>query len=368
MHPHPAWRDLGGPPPAPATAPVTALLDRPPPDVVVVGMGASGLEATVALARRGADVVALDAVGIAGGAAGANGGFLLAGLALFHHDAVAALGRDAAATWYRRTLAELDRLADREPTFRRVGSVRTAAHAAEAADVEAHLTALRDDDLPAEPYDGPLGRGLHVPGDGVFHPVARCRRLAVGALEAGATLVAPARVTYVAPGGVTIDGLDQPVAAPHVLVAVDGGLEHVVPALGGRVRTARLQMLATAPTEQVVADRPCYHRYGLDYLQQLPTGEVLLGGGRDVGGEAEWGAPAVPSEPVQAHLDRWCVGLGIAAPATHRWAAHAAFTADRLPVDERIAPGVHVTGAYSGHGNVLGGLLARAAALALLDG
>lgn len=342
--PQPPWYHLGTPPPAPPTSPAGVLLERPPPDVVVIGMGASGLEAATALARRGADTVALDAVGIAAGAAGANGGFLLAGLARFHHDAVAALGRDAAVAWYHRTLAELDRLGDREPTFRRVGSLRTASDAAEVDDVERHLAALRADDLPGEPYDGPFGRGLLVPGDGVFHPVARCRRLAVAAVEAGATLV-----------------------------AVDGGLEHLVPALGertgGGVRTARLQMQATARTDQPVADRPRYHRHGLDYLQQLPSGEVLLGGGRDVGGDAEWdvsGAPAQPSAPVQAHLDRWRAELGIGAPVTHRWAAHAAFTRDRLPVDERVAPGVHVVGAYSGHGNVLGGLLAREAALALL--
>ncbi len=373
----PAWWELGGPPPAPPMSPVGALLDRPPPDVVVIGMGASGLEATVALARWGADVVALDAVGIAAGAAGANGGFLLAGLAMFHHDAVAALGRELAVGWYHRTLAELDRLADREPSFRRVGSLRTASDDAELADVGRHLEAMQADDLPGEPYDGPAGRGLLVPGDGVFHPVARCRRLAVAALESGAAMVAPARVTRVMPGAVHVAGLEQPVATPRVLVAVDGGLEDLVPALGGRagggVRTARLQMQATAPTtptDQVIGDRPRYHRYGLDYLQQLPTGEVLLGGGRDIGGAdewADWGVPAVPSAPVQAHLDRWRAELGIDAPVSHRWAAHAAFTTDRLPVDERVAPGVHVVGAYSGHGNVLGGLLAREAALALLE-
>lgn len=380
MQQHPAWDELGDPPPAPATSPAAALLERPAPDVVVVGMGASGLEAAVALARRGADVVALDAVGIAAGAAGANGGFLLAGLALFHHHAVAALGREAAVAWYHRTRAELDRLADREPTFRRVGSLRTASDAAELPDIERHLAALQADDLPGERYDGPHGRGLLVPGDGVFHPVARCRRLAVAAVEAGATLVAPARVTRIAPGALHLAGFVRPIAARRVLVAVDGGLERLVPELGGGrgggggglgVRTARLQMLATAPSEQVVGDRPRYHRYGLDYLQQLPTGEVLLGGGRDVGGEDEWVAgeadgPVEPSEPVQAHLDRWRQDLGITAPVTHRWAARAAFTHDRLPVDERTAPGVHVVGAYSGHGNVLGGLLAREAALALL--
>lgn len=362
-----AWHDLAmAPGPVPVAGP-DVLDGRHAPDLVVVGMGASGLEAAAAAARVGADVVVLDAVGVAAGAAGANGGFLLAGLAMFHHDAVAVLGREVAVGWYQRTLAELGRLGDREPTFRRVGSLRTAVDEEEQRDVEAHLAALTADDLPAEPYDGPLGTGLLVPGDGVFHPVARCRRLAIGALEAGATLVAPARVTAVEPGAALLQGVPRPVVADRVLVAVDGGLEWLVPSLGGRLRTARLQMLATAATDEVAIDRPVYHRYGLDYVQQRPSGEVLLGGGRDVGGEGEWDAPAEPSDAVQRHLDAWLSDLGVSAQVTHRWAAHAAFTEDRLPVDERVAEGVHVVGGYSGHGNVLGGLLAREAALDLLE-
>jgi hypothetical protein len=39
---------------------------------------------------------------VAGGAAGRNGGFLLAGLAAFHHDAVAAHGRARARALYAR--------------------------------------------------------------------------------------------------------------------------------------------------------------------------------------------------------------------------------------------------------------------------
>lgn len=364
----PAWWDLGvaaAAPASPATLPADVLLDRPPPDLLVVGMGASGLAAAAVAARAGADVVVVDSVGIAAGAAGANGGFLLAGLARFHHDAVAALGRATAVAWYRRTLEELDRLADEEPTFRRVGSLRTAADADEARDVAAHLAALRADGLPAEAADGPTGPGLLVPTDGSAHPVARCTRLARAAHAAGATLVAPARVTAVAPGRVDIDGLERAVRGHRVLVAVDGGLEWLVPVPG--VRTARLQMLATAPTDEVTVGRPVYHRRGLDYVQQLPTGEVLLGGGRDVGGEAEWDAPPEPSDVVQRHLDGWLADLGITSPVTHRWAARAAFTADRTSVDRRWADGVHVVGGHSGHGNVLGPMLARAAALDLLD-
>ena len=42
---------------------------------------------------------------------------------------------------------------------------------------------------------------------------------------------------------------------------------------------ALLQMLATAPDPGVVRPRPEYRRWGYDYVQQLPSGEVLLSSG-----------------------------------------------------------------------------------------
>ncbi len=354
-----AWFDLEAAPRAhdvplrPLAAPATA-------EVVVVGLGASGLEACRHLATRGVDVIGLDARGVAAGAAGANGGFLLAGMARFHHDAVASWGRDVAVRWYGRTLDELDRVFDEEPTARRVGSLRLADDDAEAADIRRHAAALVADGFAVEDVEVAGDRGILVPGDGVVHPVARCRRLASEAAAAGARLHAPAPVTRVDGGQAHLaDG--QIVTADHVLVAVDGRLEALVP---GVCRTARLQMLATTPCA-VERTRPEYRRHGFDYLQQLPTGEVLLGGGRDVGGDAEWLAPGAPAEPgpvVQDHLDRVLQRLGVAAMVTHRWAAAAAFTDDRLPVMRTVRPGLHVVGAYSGHGNVLGPLLARTAA------
>ena len=362
--PHPAWQDLAPGPAvdlAPLVGPTTA-------DVVVVGLGASGLAACRHLAQRGADVVGLDAVGIAAGAAGANGGFLLAGLALFHHDAVARLGRDRAARAYRWTLDLLDEMFAAEPTARRTGSLRLAADAAEQADVEAQHAALQADGFPADRHDGPEGVGLLVPSDGVVHPVARCRRLAADAVAAGARLHAPAPVHHVTPHDVTV-GEDTTVTADAVVVAVDGGLGALVPelAITRGVRTARLQMLATSPDRGVDRPRPEYRRWGYDYVQQLPTGEVLLGGGRDVGGDAEWDAPPEPTPAVQAHLDDELARLGVTAAVTHRWAARAAFTDDLLPVATTLDATLHVVGAHSGHGNLLGPALAVLAADAVLD-
>jgi len=152
-----------------------------------------------------------------------------------------------------------------------------------------------------------------------------------------------------------------------VVVAVDGGLEHLVPSLAGRVRSARLQMVATAPADDVRLPRPVYARYGLDYWQQLPDGRVALGGGRDVGGEPEWTTDRVPSAPVQAHLERVLrEDVGTAAPVEHRWVGVVAFTPDRLPVLAEPAPGLLAVGGYSGTGNLVGPLCATWAADRLL--
>jgi hypothetical protein len=129
------------------------------------------------------------------------------------------------------------------------------------------------------------------------------------------------------------------------------------------VRTARLQMLATAPTDDVRVSRPVYRRWGLDYWQQLPSGAIALGGGRDVGGEAEWTPEAAPSAPVQAALDAVLRDvIGTRAAVTHRWAAAVGYATGGLPVLDRVRDGVWACGGYSGTGNVLGWLCGRAAA------
>jgi glycine/D-amino acid oxidase-like deaminating enzyme len=54
--------------------------------------------------------------------------------------------------------------------------------------------------------------------------------------------------------------------------------------------------------------------------------------------------------------------LQVQAPITHRWAASVAYTADGLPVLEQVRPKVWAVGGYSGTGNIVGALSARAAA------
>lgn len=331
-------------------------------DICVVGLGVSGLCATIEAAALGRTVVGLDAGTVVGGAAGRNGGILRAGLARFHHEAVQALGRERAAALYRLTAAEIDRAAAETPgAVRRTGSLRVAADDEEWADCVAQAAALRADGVEVQERDTAFGHGLFIPHDAAVHPVVRGRALAARATAAGVRLYEHSPVVALSHGEVRTPG--GRVRCGAIVIAVDGGLEELVPALRGHVRTARLQMLATEsdPAVQIVC--PVSLNHGFDYGQQLSDGRIALGGGRNRSFDTEWGAPAEPSDAIQAYLDTLLrERIGSRARVTHRWAARVAYTVSGLPVLAEVERDMWAVGGYNGTGNLMGALCARAAA------
>lgn len=358
----PVWAARDASPRGPRFPRLTTTVDA---DVCVVGLGGSGLACIAELLASGvspARVVGLDAQAVGAGAAGRNGGFLLAGTADFYHDAVAQFGHERTRRLYLLTVEEIDRMAAETPdSIRRTGSLRIASSAEELSDCEQHLAALCGDGFPAERYAGPEGHGLLVPTDCAFDPLRRCATLACRDADAGARLFEQSPAIAIDAGEVrTPEGR---VRCDRVVIAVDGRLADVVPAVAARVRPVRLQMLATAPTDEIRLPRPVYARWGYDYWQQLEDGRLLLGGFRDMAGDEEWTDSATPSDTVQQMLESFLrERLHVSAPITHRWAATVSYSESGLPVFEEVAPGVIVTGAYSGTGNVMGALCGRGAA------
>ena len=330
--------------------------------VCVVGLGGSGLAALDELSQLGVAAVGIDAGLVGGGAAGRNGGFVLAGLAKFFHETVALYGRATAAAIYRQTAAEIQRQACEQPELIRLtGSLRVAADAAELADCQLHLAALRASGLPVESYAGPEGVGLLLPTDGVMQPLARVRALAARWRAHGGQLYENSPVQKITQG--TVVTAAGTILCERVIVAVDGRLEQIFPELSPHVRTARLQMLATAPALEVNFPRPVYRRQGYDYWQQLPDGCLALGGFRDYAETAEWTFATEPTALIQGRLEKFLrEHLKVRAAVTHRWAASVAYTTDGLPVLAEVRDQVWAVGAYSGTGNIVGALSARAAA------
>jgi glycine/D-amino acid oxidase-like deaminating enzyme len=364
------------------TAPEVAAWPGLPPlegnaaaDACVVGLGGSGLAAVEAFADAGLAVIGVDAGRVGAGAAGRNGGFLLGGGAPAFHEAVGRWGEDVAVALYRATLAELDRLSDRlgPEVLRRAGSIRLAGlpggdedRSAEAADCARQEEAMRAAGLAVERYAGPLGEGLFFPDDAQVNPALRVVRTAER-LAGRARLHEGTTVRAVRARSVVTDAGE--VSARLVVVAVDGGLELLLPQLADLVRTARLQMLSTAPLPTGRLPCPVYARWGYDYAQQDAAGRLYVGAGRDRFVDAEWTTNTQPTESVQRYADEVAARMaGQPVDVEARWAASVGFTEDGralcLPMDD----GVVACGGYSGIGNLVGPVAVRAAVAWLVDG
>jgi glycine/D-amino acid oxidase-like deaminating enzyme len=350
-------------------------------DVCVVGLGGSGLAAVGEVLRRRLSVVGVDAGRVAAGAAGRNGGFLLGGPAIGIHRAGTSWGLAAALELYRQTLAEIAELASLlgPQVVRQVGSLRIAGlpgepadeleqadRQAELADCDEQYDELRRHGIAVRRYAGELGTGLFLPDDAAMNPARRALGLAT--LYSGqARLFENSPVTAISAGRVQTAG--GSVSAGLVVVAVDGRLELLLPELAGRVRTARLQMLATEP---VLAGRlpcPVYGRWGYDYAQQDLAGRLFVGGGRDRFVEQEWTPQDQPTAGVQAWIEQVAARFaGGPVRVSHRWAASVGFTADARPLVTEVRPGVIACGGYNGTGNLVGPVAARAAVALGLDG
>src|SRR5271169_3479782 len=72
------------------------LSDEHETDVLVIGAGIAGLSCAWHLAERGVDCTVVEARTAASGASGRNGGFLVAGAAPAHQDAVRQFGHEVA--------------------------------------------------------------------------------------------------------------------------------------------------------------------------------------------------------------------------------------------------------------------------------
>jgi gamma-glutamylputrescine oxidase len=347
-------------------------------EALVIGGGVGGLSCARRLARHGIDTVLLEAGAVAGGASGRNGGFLIAGTALFHNDAREREGLERARAMYARTLAAQQEIydlvaeLDAGDAVRRMGLLRLAVTEEEAAHVREHAAALRADGFPGdvverEDLPAALRRSGHVgcltENDAAFHPVRWYRTLAAAAEAAGARIFEGSRVLtpVPAPDDGAVETERGTVRARHVVVAADGALPSLVPQYADRVRSRRLHMVATEPLPPTV-DCMVYARWGHEYLQQRPDGRVLAGGFSDVDGDGSYtdsdaGNPVI-WDRVETYLRD---DLGTAARVTHRWAGLVGYSDDLLPYVGEVPgrPRLYVTGGYSGHGNVPGYMCGR---------
>jgi gamma-glutamylputrescine oxidase len=355
------------------------LAGRRETDVLVIGAGIAGLSCAWHLAEQAVDCTVVEASTAAGGASGRNGGFLVAGAAPAHQDAIRLFGHDVAVGIYRATLASEQRIYEiaaeigAAEQFAHVGCLRVTWEPEELEHARVRYEAMRADDLPAEWVDEadlpsivrrPGRVGVFSPPDATMHP-ARWVRAFSRAIEARGVHIferspVPEPLDAARNGGFAVRAGAGTVHAQRVVVAADGALPQLVPHYAPSVRTKRLHMVATAPIGERLVPCAIGARWGYEYLQQRPDGRIAVGGFSDEDGEgaADSYTTAEQASPViHARLERFLRDdLGVEAPVTHRWIGLVGYSRDERPFVGAVPrhDGLFVAGGYNGTGNLNG--------------
>lgn len=147
--------------------------------------------------------------------------------------------------------------------------------------------------------------------------------------------------------------------APQVVLTINASLPLLVPSFRPLVVPGRGQILMTEPLPTFVKG-PCYLTKHLAYFRQLPTGELIVGGFRNLAREAETTyadevTPLIQNalmEFVRAHFP-----LAARAEVRYRWSGVMGFTPDGQmlvgPAGSRVgseSSGLQVIAGCSGHG------------------
>jgi gamma-glutamylputrescine oxidase len=361
-------------PSAPERAPLAGEVTA---DVAILGAGFTGLWAALTLARAGRRVVVLDAHRVGFGASGRNGGQVHSGFNKPMDWIEGKLGADRARDLWDLSEAAKDQLRDfcaehaPEAAYRpgiahgEYSSADLDAARTEAAHMEktyGHRVEVMDRAAFADLVKSPLYKGgtLDATG-GHVQPLAYARALAREAEAVGAVIHELSEVTAIEDGPrpalVTATGR---VGADHLIIAGNGYLPNILPAVNARVMPINSFIAATEPLPDrwqevlardiAVADS----RFVVNYYRFSGDRRFLFGGRESY----SIGFPSDISTALVARMTRLfpqLEGVGV----SHVWGGSLGITVTRLPHLARVSPRILSAAGFSGHGVALSGLAGR---------
>lgn len=365
----PYWHD---------TAPVFSGTEKGPVegdyDVAVVGGGFTGLSASLALAKKGARVILLEAGRLGGCASGRNGGMCNNGFAQDYAGMVGRLGADVAKRLYQSfnsavdTVEQIVRDEAIDCDFKRVGKLKMAAKPAhydklarsqelmaQGADPDAYMVSRQD--MPSEVGTDRYFGGLIFPRSAAMHMGKFVHGLASAAARHGVRLHEDSPVTGMKRLNGHAHRLSTPsgdVTARQVLLATGTSAVGPLSYFRRRIVPVGAFLIVTEPLSQVRLDSLLPHRRNatdtrnfVSYFRVTPDNRLLFGG------RARF-ARSNPRSDVKSGtiLQKSMVDIfpGLSdARIDYCWGGMVDMTADRLPRAGEH-DGLFYSMGYSGHG------------------
>jgi len=277
-------------------------------DVAIIGAGFTGLSAARTLAKRGVNVVILEANSIGWGASSRNGGMVLTGLKLSPETLSKRYGMELTRKMYAASLASIDLVEQivRENNitcdFSRCGHLEVACKPSHfdsyARSVETIAREFNHqlriiprvelaDEIGSSIYHG----GIVDDSSAGVNPARYVSGLAAAALTAGARIFHNATVQQIAPASnngsrsLTLQTTRGNVKADNVLIATSGYTSSATPALRKKIIPIGSFIITTDPLSDSLArelsprNRMIYDsKHYLYYYRLTPDNRMLFGG------------------------------------------------------------------------------------------
>ncbi len=144
------------------------------------------------------------------------------------------------------------------------------------------------------------------------------------------------------------------IEAPIVVYATNGYSPLLDDFFKDKIFPTRGQILMTEKVPPFM-EAACYANFVLDYFRQLPTGELLIGGFRQLQKDVETGYSDQTTETIQKALEEFLqTHIPPVRPAsiTHRWSGIMGFSVDGQPMVGALPtdPQLYFVGGFTAHG------------------
>ncbi|MBC87074.1 MAG: FAD-dependent oxidoreductase [Bdellovibrionaceae bacterium] len=346
-------------------------------DVCVVGAGVAGASACYWLAKEDPNlsIRLIDKGAVASGATGRNAGFITCGSVEHFHRLCEFRGKEEALKIWQFSEENLNLLrseiienCELNIGFEEKGSFSLASTEEELAGLK-HTAELMDEfGIHVEMVDEPGVRsrvgaedfvgGIKYCDDASVHPV----KLVEAILERTSLIakdfkVLPFHEVYSIEeqdGRQEIKTQKVTLNCDLVVLGTNAYSKVLFNYFEDKIYPTRGQILMTEPVAPFM-EGPCYANFVLDYFRQLPSGEMIIGGFRQLQKDSEIGYDDQTSPVIQSALEEF---LQKHVPAirgkkiTHRWAGIMGFSADGQPMIGALPANnqVYFLGGFTAHG------------------
>lgn len=342
-------------------------------DAVIVGAGISGLSAAYWLQQKDPSlkIAILEKIRIGFGASGRNAGFITAGSVEHFNRMISKHGLAEAVEIWRFAEENLALLKEHiiqdsglDLEFEQKGCYSLAAQEHEFSELKKVAEQMRALNIQTEICSGEdcsrnLGAqgfagGIKYLGDATVNPIKLVNKISSKITADLFELTEVFKIEEGEGGNRILKTDNGNFETPIVLMNINGYSSGLHPWFKDKIYPTRGQCLMVDSVPRFM-DGPCYANFYLDYFRQTPSGQLLIGGFRQIEKETEVGFSDHITDVIQNSLHQFVLNhlpQFKEAKVTHRWSGVMGFSADGQPLIGSLPedPQVFFAGGYTAHG------------------